>query len=244
MNKAKYFKIETFGAVDGPGIRLVIFLQGCPLRCVYCHNPESWDVNGSEKEISINDIIKLYEKNASFYKSGGITVSGGEPCLHLDFLIALGKKCKEKNIHYTIDTSGYFYKPAYLQKMKELTKYVDIYLVDIKHINNSKYESITGLDKSKQSEIDFIKFLEKENKHYWIRQVLLPGYTDDPDDLRQLGNFISNLKFMDKFEILPYHTMAIPKYENLKINYKLKDVKSPGEDYIIKCMEYIKQGMV
>ena len=243
MNKAPFFKTETFGAVDGPGTRLVIFLQGCPLRCVYCHNPESWEIGGNNDFITISQIIKLYEKNKSFYKIGGITISGGEPCLHMDFLISLGKKCKENNIHYTIDTSGYFFKEAYKNKMNELIKYVDLFLVDIKHINNKKYESITRVDSSKQSEIDFVKYLEENEKHYWIRQVLVPGYTDDKDDLIMLGKFIKNKKYMDKFEILPYHNMAEPKYKNMKLKYVLQKVQPPSDEHILKCMEYIKQGM-
>ncbi len=244
MNKVPYFKTETFGAVDGPGTRLIIFLQGCPLRCVYCHNPESWDFDGSKSMISVDEIIKLYRKNENFYKNGGgITISGGEPCVHMDFLIALGKRCNKENIHLTIDTSGYFYKPAFFNKMKELIKYVDLFLVDIKHINNSKYHLVTNIPNDKQSEIEFVRYLEENKKHYWIRQVLLPGYTDDKDDLISLGKFIKDLKYMDKFELLPYHTMALPKYQNLKIKYKIKDIKAPTSEEIQTAMANIKLGM-
>ncbi len=244
MTEAKYFKTETFGAVDGPGTRLVIFLQGCPLRCVYCHNPESWEIDGSDKTISVNEIINLYKVNENFYKNGGgITISGGEPCLHMDFLISLGKRCKKEGIHLTIDTSGYFYKKAYFKKMNELIKYVDLFLVDIKQINNKKYSLVTRVDSSKQSEVEFVRYLEKNEKHYWIRQVLVPGYTDDKNDLVELGRFMKDLKYMDKFELLPYHNMAVFKYKNLKIKYVLKNIEPPTIEEIRKAMEYIKEGM-
>lgn len=244
MTEAKYFKTETFGAVDGPGTRLIIFLQGCPLRCIYCHNPESWEVDKGTKKISINEIIKLYKDNENFYKNGGgITISGGEPCLHIDFLIALGKRCKKEGIHLTIDTSGYFFKEAYIKKTNELIKYVDLFLVDIKQINNKKYKTITRVDASKQSEVDFVKYLEENSKHYWIRQVLVPGYTDDKDDLIKLGEFMKDLKFMDKFELLPYHNMAVFKYKDLKIKYILKNLEPPTIEEIRKAMNYIKEGM-
>ncbi|MGL4948179.1 MAG: pyruvate formate-lyase-activating protein [Mycoplasma sp.] len=237
---AKQFKIETFGAVDGPGVRLVIFLQGCPLRCVYCHNPESWNLDSDEANIiSTDDVIALYNKNKGYYTKGGITISGGEPTLHLDFLVELSHKCKEQQIHLTIDTSGFFFNEDN-PKFIELINNVDLWLIDIKHINNNKYKNITGTDN--QNEIKFIKFLEKVKKNYWVRQVLLPNYTDDKEDLISLGKLISTLKFMTKFEILPFHNMAQFKYENLKIDYKLKDVEAPSIDHIRQCMSYIKEG--
>ncbi|MGL4951945.1 MAG: pyruvate formate-lyase-activating protein [Mycoplasma sp.] len=239
--KAKQFKIETFGAVDGPGLRLVIFFQGCPLRCLYCHNPESWNFDSDQSsEISVDDIITLYKKNESYYKKGGITVSGGEPTLHIDFLVELSKACIANKIHLAIDTSGFFFNENN-EKFLELIKNADLWLIDIKHINHEKYKVITGNEN--QSEINLIKFLEKAGKHYWVRQVLLPGFTDDEADLFELGKFISHLKYMDKFEILPYHNMAKFKYENLGMEYRLKDLEPPTMDHIKKCMSYIQSGV-
>lgn len=243
-NKVKFFKIETFGAVDGPGSRLIIFLQGCPLRCLYCHNPESWDLNKETNYITIDEIISLYKKNESFYKNnGGITISGGEPCLHMDFLINLGKMCKKENIHYTIDTSSYFFKKGLETKFNELIQYVDLWLVDIKHINPDKYSIIVNIPNAKQTEIEFINFLERNQKKYWIRQVLLPSYTDDKNDLINLGKFIGKLKFMEKFEILPYHEYALNKYKELNIEYKLHKIKPPSSEEIRNAMDAIKTGM-
>lgn len=245
-NSAKYFKIETFGAVDGPGTRLVVFLQGCYLRCIYCHNPESWSLNNPDaKHITVDQIIDLYEKNKNFYEpSGGITISGGEPCIHLDFLISLAIKCKAKKIHLAIDTAGSMFMETTISKFEKLIKYVDLFLVDIKHINNQKFESITQVNNNFQHELLFIKFLEKHKKHYWIRQVLVQNFTDNMDDLYKLGKYLSTLKYMTKFELLPYHDMANVKYENLKIDnpYKNKLVVSEPK-YLKECMDQIKKGM-
>lgn len=238
-SKLRIFKVETFGAVDGPGVRLVIFSQGCPLRCKYCHNPESWSVNSDGCwKVSALEIINLYEKNASFYRNGGITISGGEPTFHLDFLIELAKETKKRGIHLAIDTSGFFFNESNYDKFQELIKYVDLWLIDIKHIKADKYELVTGA--KGQHELKFIKYLESSKKKYWVRQVLVPGLTDDKDDLTELGLFISKLKYMDRFELLPYHDMAKSKYENLNIEYFLENTKIPTKEGIKEAMSIIK----
>ncbi|MGL4950549.1 MAG: radical SAM protein, partial [Mycoplasma sp.] len=217
------------------------FLQGCPLRCIYCHNPESWNADAEEASIiSVAEIIKLYEKNRSYYKKGGITISGGEPTMQLEFLLSLAEECKKQNIHLTIDTAAFYYNEKNKAIFEKLVDMIDLWLIDIKHINPNKYESITG--NKNQHELDLIKCLESKGKLYWVRQVLVPGYTDDKDDLRALGAYISKLKYMDKFEILPYHNMAEFKYTNLNIPFRLKDVEPPTVDHVREAMIVIKEG--
>ncbi len=243
-NKSLCFKLESFGAVDGPGIRLVVFLQGCPMRCLYCHNPESWSFQSNEAwDVSIKEIIDNYNNNKTYYSNeGGITVSGGEPTYHIDFLIQLGKECKKHGIHYTIDTSCYYWDKSEenLKKHKELAQYADLWLIDIKSIDPNKCKEITGVEVNSPG---FIELLESLHKHYWIRHVLVPSITDNKDELTKLGSFMSKLKYMDKFEILPYHNMAIPKYESLGMKYRLKDIRPANSNDVAQAMEYIKQGM-
>lgn len=245
MSKAKSlcFKTESFGAVDGPGIRLVIFLQGCPMRCLYCHNPESWNFESKEaSNITVKEILDLYEKNKSYYQNdnGGITISGGEPTLHFDFLVNLAKECHKKNIHLTIDTSCYFWKNNFKNKFDELINYVDLWLVDIKHMIPEKCEYITGV--KNLDACGFIEYLEKNKKHYWVRNVLVPGISDDEQGLYELGKFIGKLKYMDKFELLPYHDMAKPKYQNLKMKYALEKIEPANSTDVARAMKIIKNG--
>lgn len=244
MTKARYFKIESFGNVDGPGSRMILFLQGCVLRCKYCHNPESWDMVGDSEWITPAEVIVEYKRNIIFYQNGGgMTISGGEPCIHMDFLIELGELCVIEKIHYTIDTSGYFFSDQENEKNQALIKLVDLWLIDIKHINPEKYESVTGISSKKQSEIRLINYLEKIGRPYWVRQVLVPGLTDDDEDMYQLGKFVTNLKYMDKFEILPYHCLMYPKYENMGLETPLKGISEPTDDELARAKKWINQGI-
>lgn len=239
MNKLAipYFKLESFGAVDGPGIRLVIFVQGCYYRCLYCHNPESFDPKQKVKKITSDEILDLYFKNNEFYKNGGITISGGDPTLYLDFLKDLAKKCFHQNISLAIDTAGVNFIPNNKTKFKEICKYQPLWIVDIKHINPKKHKQLTGI--TEQREIKLIEFLDKNNQEFWIRQVLVPGLTDNKDDLIKLGQFIRKLKNMEYFEILPYHNLAINKYKDLNIKYHLKTTKIPTKQQVSIAMKYI-----
>ncbi len=239
MNKltVPYFKLESFGAVDGPGIRLVIFVQGCYYRCLYCHNPESWNPKRKVKKITCDEIINLYFKNKEFYKNGGITISGGDPTLYLDFLNDLAKKCFEKNISLAIDTAGVNFIPTNKSKFTQICKYQPLWIVDIKHINPMKHKQLTGI--TEQREIKLIEFLDKNNQIFWIRQVLIPGLTDNKSDLMKLGQFIKKLKNIECFEILPYHNLAIDKYKDLNIKYYLKTTKIPTKKQIATAMKYI-----
>ena len=221
---AKVHSVESFGTVDGPGIRFVLFLQGCHLRCKYCHNRDSWDINkGEYKSLSeIYDKIMRYKEYIC--PKGGVTVSGGEPLLQYEFLIELFKKLKKENIHTCIDTSGMV---TITDKIKELIDLTDLFLLDIKHINSKKCKELVGF--SNEKELTFAKYLSENGKHMWIRQVIVPGYTDDEQDLLELKEFISSLKTVDKVEILPYHNLGKYKWEELGFKYELEDVR-PATD--------------
>ena len=223
---AKVHSIESFGTVDGPGIRFVLFLQGCHLQCKYCHNRDTWDLKGGEYK-SLDDIfdkIKRY-KNYMMLSGGGVTVTGGEPLLQVKFLIELFKKLKAEGIHTCIDTSGIV---AITDDIKELLKYTDLVLLDIKHIDDEKCKKLVGV--SNKRELEFAQYLSDNNIKIWIRQVLVPGYTDDEDDLKKLKKFIKSLKTVDNVQILPYHNMGKFKWEKLGSKYELEDVRTANQE--------------
>jgi pyruvate formate lyase activating enzyme len=216
---------ETFGAVDGPGIRFVIFTQGCNLKCKYCQNRDTWCHQGGTK-YTVKEILDKIEryKNYIIPSGGGVTVSGGEPLLHLDFLIALFTELKKLGYHTAIDTSGVFYLTP---KIKEIINLTDLFLLDIKCINDKICRDLTGV--SNEKELEFAQYLSSIGKHMWIRQVLVPGYTDKEEDLKKLKEFLSTLKTVDKVEILPYHDMGKFKWINLGVTYPLEGVRTANE---------------
>lgn len=218
--KARIHSTETFGTVDGPGIRYVVFFQGCPMRCLYCHNPDTWDMDGGY-EITSDEIIDEYLKNSVFYKNGGITVTGGEPLMQTEFLTELFKKAKLHNIHTCIDTSGIVYNEKDTKKLDALMDLTDLVMLDIKHIDNVEHKKLTG--KENINILDFARYLDKKNIPVWIRHVVVKGITDNPIYLEKLGGFIGTLKNVKALDVLPYHSMGVTKYENLGINYPLKD---------------------
>ncbi|WEK82808.1 MAG: pyruvate formate lyase-activating protein [Mycoplasma sp.] len=238
--KLPYFQTESFGAVDGPGIRFVVFCQGCLYRCLYCHNPESWDLHKKVKEFTVDEIIDRFNRNKTFYASGGITISGGDPVIYIDFLIALAKRCKQEKIHLAVDTSGVSFSKENEKKFKELCAYKPLWIVDVKHINPNKHQKLVGV--AEQREIKLLKFLDENNQELWVRQVLVPGYTDDLNDLKNLGKFLATLKGLKSFQLLPYHKMAEVKYQNLGWRYPLKDVAEPSNELIQKATEAIQEG--
>lgn len=211
---------ETFGAVDGPGIRFVIFTQGCNLKCKYCQNRDTWCHSGGTM-YSVKDVLDKIEryKNYILPSGGGVTVSGGEPLLHLEFLIVLFKELKNRGIPTAIDTSGVFYLTP---KIKELISLTDLFLLDIKCINDEICKDLTGV--SNKKELEFARYLSDNGVHMWIRQVLVPGYTDKEEDLIELKDFLSTLKTVDKVEILPYHDMGKFKWLELGLEYPLEGV--------------------
>lgn len=209
--------IETCGTVDGPGVRFVIFFQGCPLRCAYCHNPDTWklDIN---QIMTIGEIYQKYFGVKEFAK-GGITATGGEPLLQIDFLIELFKFFKNKGVHTALDTSGALFNGD--KKFDELIKYTDLVLLDIKTINPHLHKKLTGFEN--KPVLNFAEYLSNHNIPIWIRNVIIKGITDNKEDLIGLGKFMAKLKTIKALDILPYHNMAISKYEALNIEYKLKD---------------------
>lgn len=213
--------IESFGTVDGPGIRLVVFLQGCPMRCLYCHNPDTWSY-GENKKVFVSEILDKYDRVKEFLKNGGITVTGGEPLSQIDFVTELFKQAKQKNIHTALDTSGVIFNRNNLGQFDRLLKYTDLVLLDIKHINDEEHKKLTGF--SNKSILDFAIYLSEKNIPIWVRHVVVPTITDDEKYLKELGVFLSNIKSLKALDILPYHNMAISKYENLNIDYPLKNI--------------------
>lgn len=231
---AKIHSIESFGTVDGPGIRFVIFLQGCHLKCKYCHNRDTWDINCGNYE-SLDDIFnKILRYKNYIYPNGGVTVTGGEPLLQVKFLIELFKKLKAKNIHTCIDTSGMV---AITEDIKTLLSLTDLVLLDIKHIDPIKSKNLVGF--SNERELAFAKYLSDNGIHMWIRQVLIPGYTDDESDLLKLKDFISGLENVDKIEILPYHDMGKYKWKELGLKYELDDVRVANDDDVKRAKKIL-----
>lgn len=217
---ARIHSIESFGTVDGPGIRFVIFMQGCALKCKYCHNRDTWNLS-SGTVIALEELVDKITRYSNYFKAsnGGVTVSGGEPLLQIDFLINLFKKLKELNIHTAVDTSGMF---NITPKLEELISLTDLFLIDIKHIDQDKCKELVGF--SNEKELEFIRYLNKIHKPIWIRQVIIPGITDDEEDLIKLKNFISTLSNVQKIELLKYHNMGKFKWESLGEKYELENV--------------------
>ena len=231
---AKIHSFESFGTVDGPGIRYVIFLQGCHLKCKYCHNRDTWDINGGYYS-SLDEILNKIENYKNYIMpNGGVTVTGGEPLLQVHFLIELFKKLKEKNIHTCIDTSGMV---DITEDIKTLLNYRDLVLRDIKHIDPIKCKDLVGV--SNEKELKFAEYLSQNNIDMWIRQVLIPGYTDDENDLKKLKSFIDKLNNVKKVELLPYHNMGEYKWKKLGLNYDFKDVKVPTAEEVKNAKEIL-----
>lgn len=238
--EGKIHSIETFGTVDGPGVRLVVFTQGCPMRCLYCHNPDTWEVNAGKK-ITIDEILSEYNKNKSFYKTGGITVTGGEPLLQIDFVTELFKRAKAENIHTCLDTSGITFTENNTAKFDTLMEYTDLVMLDIKHIDPQEHIKLTG---NKQDNIiAFAKYLDEKNVDLWIRHVVVPGITDNEEYLYKLGLFIGKLKNVKALDVLPYHNMGEVKYKKLGIDYPLKGVEPMSKEKALECKKMILKGI-
>lgn len=210
---------ETFGTVDGPGIRYIVFMQGCPLKCKYCHNRDTWNIKLG-KECTIEELINDMKRYQNYYKfsGGGLTISGGEPTLQAEFVTELLKTAKSEGFHTCLDTSGF----VDIEKIIPMLEYTDLVLLDIKHIDEKKCIELTG--QSNKKALLLAQYLADKNILTWIRQVLVPGITDDEDDLNKLGMFLSQLKNVELVEVLPYHTMGIHKWENMGVEYELKGI--------------------
>ena len=233
---------ESFGTVDGPGVRFVVFMQGCPMRCKYCHNPDTWQIGAGEK-VSAEKIIKDFLKNKAFYARGGLTVTGGEPLLQVDFLLELFKMAKEQGIHTCIDTSGITYRPAeseYNEKLLLLLGYTDLVMLDIKHIDPEHHKELTGQDND--GILAFARLLSEKNIPIWVRHVVVPGITDDPVYLRKLGNFLGTLSSVKALDVLPYHTMGKTKYDEMGIPYPLDGIEPLSKSEAVKAKKFILEG--
>lgn len=235
--------IESFGTVDGPGVRLVVFLKGCPMRCLYCHNPDTWDMAGADI-MTVDEIIGLYEKNQAFYSNGGITLTGGEPLVQIDFVIELFAAAKKRNIHTCLDTSGVTFhpdNPNNLARFDRLAELTDLVLLDIKHMDPQEHITLCG--QPNDNILAFARYLDEKEVPVWIRHVIVPGYTYEQTSLFRLGQFIGSLHNVKALDVLPYHDMGKVKYESLGMDYPLKDVKSLGSTEAAAARKIIVKGM-
>ena len=231
--------MESFGTVDGPGVRFVVFLQGCPMRCKYCHNPDTWKMNSGSLR-SARSLIKEYERNAAFYNKGGITVTGGEALMQIDFLLELFTLAKQKHIHTCLDTSGITYHPgasSYNEKLDALMEVTDLVMLDIKHIDPDGHKDLTGHDNA--GILAFARYLEEKQIPVWIRHVVVPGITDDEGQLARLGHFIGGLSNVKALDVLPYHIMGVSKYKELGIPYPLEGVEPATQKQAVAAKQAI-----
>ncbi|ERI89685.1 pyruvate formate-lyase 1-activating enzyme [Clostridiales bacterium oral taxon 876 str. F0540] len=228
MLKGRVHSIESMGLVDGPGVRTVVFLQGCKLRCSYCHNPDTWATDGGTEYTPEELLRKIMRFKPYFERSGGgVTFSGGDPLLQPEFLLEMLKLCKEKGIHTALDTAGYGFG-----QYDEILQYTDLVLLDIKHVDDIGYKNLTG--RSKHGLDQFLEALERSNTKVWIRHVVVPGITDSEEHIEKLKEIIKTIKNVEKVELLPYHTLGVQKYEKLGIRYRLENVEPMDKEYTKK----------
>lgn len=232
MTKGYIHSIESFGSVDGPGIRFLIFFQGCPMRCQFCHNPDSWAMS-KQQEMTADELLDKAERFRSYWgDKGGVTVSGGEALLQLDFLIELFTKAHERGINTCLDTSAQPFRRQgeWFDKFEALMQVTDTILLDIKHIRDDEHRKLTRC--SNQNILDCARYLSDIHKPVWIRHVLVPGITDKDEYLHELADFLSTLQNIERIDVLPYHTLGIFKYEKLGIPYPLDGVEPPTKERI------------
>ncbi len=234
--KGRIHSLESFGTVDGPGIRFVIFMQGCPLRCLYCHNPDTWEINREVKyTMTPSELMNEVLKYKNYIATGGVTVTGGEPLVQSEFIKEFFILCKENNIHTALDTSGAIYTPASLKVLE----YTDLVLLDIKAYDPSLHQTLTGI--KQDNTLKFLNYLQEKNIPTWIRHVIVPGLTDNESDLTALAQFISQYKVVEKVELLPYHVMGVHKYQELGIDYQLKDTEPLSSDKLEQAKEIFRK---
>ena len=232
--------IESFGLVDGPGVRSVVFLKGCNLRCRYCHNPDTWTKEGGEEWEAESLFQKLYRFKPYWKNKGGITVSGGEAMLQMEFVTDLFSIAKEHGVHTALDTSGgpFCMEPDYLESFQKLMDVTDLFILDMKEMDPERHKALTGQDN--RNILEFARYLSAHKKPMWIRHVLVPGLTDSRESLEALYNFLRELKSVERVEILPYHTMGVHKWEALGIPYSLKNVLPPTEEEVRRAEEILR----
>ena len=215
---------ESFGTVDGPGIRFVLFLQGCPLRCKFCHNPDTWNISDEKIRERAVETFEKVKKYKGYFGKKGLTVTGGEPFLQADFILELFKLCKEDGINTVVDTSGYIFN----EKVKEVLEYTDLVLLDIKAIDEKVYKELTGVEL--ENTLKFAQYLKEKGKRVWIRHVIVPGITDNDELLNRLAEYVSNLDNVEKVELLPYHKLGEFKYKELGMKYVLEGVEELSKE--------------
>lgn len=241
--KGYIHSFESFGTVDGPGVRFVVFFQGCPMRCLYCHNPDTWNMTDG-KQYSAEEIIDKIKRNMPFYTSGGITASGGEPMMQIDFLIELFGLAKENGIHTCLDTSGIMFNPEnseLMEKIEKLTSLCDLVMLDIKHIDEYEHQKLTR--HSNENILKFAKYLDKKDVRLRIRHVIVPEITNKDEQLAKLGEFLKSLNNIEKIEVLPYHTLGKVKYENMGMEYPLGDTPQLSEKDANYALKIIRENM-
>lgn len=238
--KGKIRSIESFGLVDGPGVRYVVFLQGCNMRCKYCHNPETWEFDGYDEESSAQELFEKAYKYKNYWTkrgkpNGGITVSGGEPLLQIEFVTEFFRLAKAKGVHTTLDTSGSVFtrQEPFAGRFNELMKYTDLVMLDIKQTDANEHKELTGRDNA--DILDMASYLSEIGKNMWIRRVLVPGLTDDENELKNLSGFIDTLKTVKRVEVLPYHSLGLIKWKELGLDYSLESVLPPTKEQVEKA---------
>ena len=237
--KGRIHSVESFGSADGPGVRYIVFLKGCNMRCQYCHNPDTWAKDGGEL-MTPEEVVKKALRYKTYWKEkGGITVSGGEALLQIDFVTELFRLAKEKGVNTCLDTSGnpFSLEEPFKSKFDELMKYTDLFMLDIKHIDDAAHRKLTG--QTNQNILEMAAYLSDHGKAMWIRHVLVPGITTEEDELYRLRSFLDTLKTVERVEVLPYHTLGVFKWKELGIPYQLEGVDPPTKEQIDRAKEIL-----
>lgn len=237
--KGRIHSVESFGSADGPGVRYIVFLKGCNMRCQYCHNPDTWARDGGEL-MTPEEVLKKALRYKTYWKEkGGITVSGGEALLQIDFVTELFRLAKEKGVNTCLDTSGnpFSLEEPFKSKFDELMKYTDLFMLDIKHMDDAAHRKLTG--QTNQNILEMAAYLSDHGKAMWIRHVLVPGITTEEDELHRLRSFLDTLKTVERVEVLPYHTLGVFKWKELGIPYQLEGVDPPTKEQIDRAKEIL-----
>ena len=237
--KGRIHSVESFGSADGPGVRYIVFLKGCNMRCQYCHNPDTWAKDGGEL-MTPEEVLKKALRYKTYWKEkGGITVSGGEALLQIDFVTELFRLAKEKGVNTCLDTSGnpFSLEEPFKSKFDELMKYTDLFMLDIKHMDDAAHRKLTG--QTNQNILEMAAYLSDHGKAMWIRHVLVPGITTEEDELHRLRSFLDTLKTVERVEVLPYHTLGVFKWKELGIPYQLEGVDPPTKEQIDRAKEIL-----
>ena len=237
--KGHIHSVESFGSADGPGVRYIVFLKGCNMRCQYCHNPDTWAKDGGEL-MTPEEVLKKALRYKTYWKEkGGITVSGGEALLQRDFVTELFRLAKEKGVNTCLDTSGnpFSLEEPFKSKFDELMKYTDLFMLDIKHMDDAAHRKLTG--QTNQNILEMAAYLSDHGKAMWIRHVLVPGITTEEDELHRLRSFLDTLKTVERVEVLPYHTLGVFKWKELGIPYQLEGVDPPTKEQIDRAKEIL-----